>query len=153
MTPADSAHMDHQVPEPAVAVSAKPVPVSESGSEFQAVMAGLQPKIDAALRAGDYQAAHQVVDEALASSGLQGAEKQQLMVSNLGLLGMKGDHAGMLAWMNEIIAVDPTSPTAQKMAGQRATIEELANRGPDDPGMCATCKGMHGDAELHLPQP
>jgi hypothetical protein len=141
--------MEREPGKPAEAVA----PLPESSGAFNAVMAGLQPKIDAALRAGDYPAAHQVVDEALASAGLQGKEKQRLMVSKLGLLGMKGDHAGMLAWMNEIIAVDPTSPIAQKMAGQRTAIEELAKLSPNDPGFCTTCKGMHGDAEPHLPNP
>lgn len=152
MTPADAVVMKPQVAKPAVAASTQSAPLPESDTAFKSVMAGLQPKIDAALRAGDYPAAHQVVDEALASSGFQGMEKQRLMVSKLGFLGMKGDHAGMLMLMKEIIAVDPTSPIAQKMATERAFLEELVKRGPDDSGMCSTCNGMHADGEDHLPQ-
>ena len=142
--------MESQHAKAPVTLTSRPS-LSESDSGIKAAMARLQPKIDAALRASDYPAAYQAVDDALASSGLQGAEKQRLMVSKLGLFGMEGDHAGMLAWMKKIIAVDPTSPTSQKMAAQLATVEEFANRDPDDPGICSTCKGIHADGESHLP--
>jgi hypothetical protein len=142
--------MESQHAKAPVALTSRPS-LSESDSGIKAAMTRLQPKIDAALRASDYPAAHQAVEDALASSGLQGTEKQRLMVSKLGLFGMEGDHAGMLAWMKKIIAVDPTSPTSQKMAAQLSTIEEFANRDSDDPGMCSTCKGIHADGESHLP--
>ena len=47
-------------------------------------IAEIQPKIGDAVRAGDCPAASKVVDDAFASSGFEGIEKQRLMVAKLG---------------------------------------------------------------------
>lgn len=116
-------------------------------------MSVLQAEIEEKVSAGHFPAAHALVDTRLAAPGLSAAEKQQWQSTKLGLYGRSGDHAGMLAFMDQIIASDPKSIMAQKMAKQRAFVQDFSQRDPRDSGVCATCNGKHADGEPHLPHP
>ena len=125
-------------------------PLSEPSEQLTALMATLRPKVDAALRAGDYQAADRHVDEVLAATELEPLEKQRLMAVKMGTRGMRGDHAAMLALMDEIIAVDPDSPISMRMLKERPQIEKVQRLGPDHPDFCETCNQDHPPGQ-HLP--
>ena len=121
--------------------SAESIP--EPGERFKALIAELRPKVDAALRASDFQAADRHVDEVLATPGLEPLEKQRLMVVKMASRGMRGDHAAMLALMDEIIAVAPNSALSAQLGKERPQIEKVQRLGPNHPELCNTCGQMH----------
>jgi hypothetical protein len=126
---------------PAVAQAAGPIP--EPSEHLKALVAELRPKVDAALRASDFQAADRYVDEVLATADLQPLERQRLMVVKMASRGMRGDHAAMLALMDEIIAVAPDSPLSAQMRKERPQLEKIQRLGPNHPELCGTCGQMH----------
>lgn len=115
----------------------------EPNERITTLIAELRPKVDAALRASDFQAADRHVDEALATSGLGPLEKQRLMVVKMAARGMRGDHAAMLALMDEIIAVAPNSTLSAQLGKERPQIEKIQRLGPNHPELCETCGQMH----------
>ena len=121
--------------------SAESIP--EPGERFMALIAELRPKVDAALRASDFQAADRHVDEVLTTPGLEPLEKQRLMVVKMAARGMRGDHAAMLALMDEIIAVAPDSALSAQLQKERPQIEKVHRLGPNHPELCETCGQMH----------
>lgn len=114
-------------------------------------LAGLQSQIEAALREGDYPAAHELVDQRIAAASRTNEEKQLLQAIKLGLFGRSGDHQQMVALMDQMIAENPDSILAANMAKQRAFVQDFAERDPHDSGMCETCNGHHAEGEPHLP--
>jgi type IV secretory pathway VirB10-like protein len=139
---------------PAPALTKPPVrtiePMPEPSEAFLALVAELRPKVDAAIREGDYPKADRHVDEMLATRELEPLERQRLMAVKLGTRGMRGDHAAMLAMMDEIIAVDPSSPLAGQLRNDRPQIEKIQRLGPNHPELCDTCGQIHA-AGQHQP--
>ena len=135
--------------------SAESIP--EPGERFTALIAELRPKVDAALRASDFQAADRHVDEALTAPGLKPLEKQRLMVVKMASRGMRGDHAAMLALMDEIIAVAPDSQLSAGLRRERPQLEKIQRLGPNHPELCNTCGQLHAPgehaAEKKTPEP
>jgi hypothetical protein len=121
--------------------------IEQPDAHTRALIAELRPKVDAALRASDFQAADRHVDEVLATPGLEPLEKQRLMVVKMGTRGMRGDHAAMLALMDEIIAVAPDSPLSAQLRRERPQIEKIQRLGPNHPELCETCGQMHAPGE------
>ena len=144
---APSSAANAEAPNPPAGVETAAPTASESipepGERFTALIAELRPRVDAALRASDFQAADRHVDEALATPGLEPLEKQRLMVVKMASRGMRGDHAAMLALMDEIIAVAPGSPLSAQMRKERPQIEKIQRLGPNHPELCETCGQMH----------
>lgn len=124
---------------------------AQTGVRFEAVIAEVRRKVDAAIRDGDYQAADRHVDDALAGDGFEPVERQRLMVVKLGTRGMNGDHAAMLEVMDQIIAEDPTSAMAARMREERPIIEEVHRLGPEHPGFCETCGRDHPPGQHQPP--
>jgi hypothetical protein len=121
--------------------SAESIPVP--GERFTALIAELRPKVDAALRASDFQAADGHVDEALTMPDLEPLETQRLMAMKMTSRGMRGDHAAMLALMDEITAIAPDSPLSAQLGKERPQIEKIQRLGPNHPELCETCGQMH----------
>ena len=117
--------------------------IPEPSERFTALTAELRPKVDAALRASDFQAADRHVDEALTTPGLEPLETQRLMAMKMASRGMRGDHAAMLALMDEIIAVAPGSALSAQLQKERPQIEKVHRLGPNHPELCETCGQMH----------
>lgn len=141
---ASSSAANAEAPNPPVGVEpAASERIPEPGERFTALIAELRPKVDAALRVSDYQTADRHVDEVLATPGLDPLEKQRLMVVKMASRGMRGDHAGMLALMDEIIAVAPDSALFAQLAKERPQIEKIQRLGPNHPELCDTCGQMH----------
>lgn len=115
----------------------------EPNERITTLIAALRPKVDAALRGSDFQAADRHVDEVLATPGLEPLEKQRLMVVKMAARGMRGDHAAMLALMDEIIAVAPNSALSAQLGKERPQIEKIQRLGPNHPELCETCGQMH----------
>ena len=156
--PQATAAAETQAPAPAANPSKQgSTNMPEPSERFVALLAELRPKVDAALRESDFEAADRHVDEVLAAENLEALEKQRLMVVKLGTRGMRGDHAAMLDMMDEIIAVDPTSPLALQLLEERPKVERVHQLGPDHPDLCETCgqehpPGMHPKTQQNPPQ-
>jgi len=105
--------------------------------------AELRPKVDAALLASDFVAADRHVDEALKTPGLEPIETQRLMSMKMASRGMRGEHAAMLALMDEIIAVAPDSELSARLRQGRPQIEKIHRLGHDHPVLCETCGQIH----------
>jgi len=125
----------------APAAAAKPAP--ESAQRFDTLLADVRAKVEAAQRASDFDAADRQVDEALLTPGLEPVEKQRLMAVKMGSRGMRGDHAAMLALMDEIIAVAPDSTLAAQILKERPQLEKIQRLGPNHPELCETCGKVH----------
>lgn len=121
--------------------------LKQSDEHTQALIAELRPKVDAALRASDFKAADRLVDEVLATTELEPLEKQRLMVVKMASRGMRGDHAAMLALMDEIIAVAPDSQLSDGLRRERPQIEKIQRLGPNHPELCGTCGQIHAPGE------
>lgn len=136
-------------PTPAPAASTLPPGGRAAGSSsgpserFTALTSELRPKVDAALLASDFVAADQHVEDALRTPGLEPLETQRLMAMKMSSRGMRGDHAAMLALMDEIIAVAPDSPLSAQLRKGRPQLEKIHRLGPDHPVLCETCGQMH----------
>lgn len=103
----------------------------------------LRPKVDAALLASDFVAADRHVDEVLKTPGLEPIETQRLMAMKMASRGMRGEHAAMLALMDEIIAVAPDSELSARLRQGRPQIEKIHRLGPGHPVLCETCGQIH----------
>jgi hypothetical protein len=139
---------------------AKPPPgrsaarLPDPGERFVTLATGLRPKVDAALLASDFVAADRHVDEALKTPGLKPIETQRLMAMKMAGRGMRGDHAAMLALMDEIIAVAPDSELSARLRQGRPQVEKIHRLGPDHPVLCETCGRIHAPGAhpaAHLP--
>jgi hypothetical protein len=110
---------------------------------FDTLLAEVRSKVEAAQRDGDFELADRQVDDALLKRGLEPVEKQRLMAVKMGSRGMRGDHAAMLALMDEIIAVAPESPLAERFRKERPQLEKILRLGPNHPELCETCGEVH----------
>lgn len=134
---------------------AAPAPAAadpESARRFETLIAEVRSKVEAAQRSSDFEAADRHVDEALLTPGLAPLEKQRLTAVKMGSRGMRGDHAAMLALMDEIIAIAPDSPLAAQFLKERPQLEKIQRLGPNHPELCETCGQIHAPGAHPAPR-
>ncbi len=96
-----------------------------AAKEKKEAMANLQKEIQSSLKADEAPKALAAVEQFITTYKLEGEEKQQITSIKVNILMRSKDYDGASAVLDEIIAIDPESPSAQAAAGFKPRLEAM----------------------------
>ena len=102
---------------------AKKSKMASQGKEFEAKIEEVKPAIIAAMEAKDFAGAEKIIDDVIKDANFEGEMKQQAMSMKIGFYAAQNDHANAIKLVNDIIAIDDKSETAQQLRELLPRIE------------------------------